>query len=217
MGAPRIEPGDWSFRLTSPPVAEPITLAQAKLALRVADDLTDDDGYISTCISAARSYLEKSFDVKIMPQKWELLLQNFPRAERIRFPFGPIQTVDYFHYLDTGFNTQSLVVGANASADVLVRLAKKPAELVLPFGKVWPAVILQTADPIAIGLSMGYLTGGSPELLPLPPEIVQAMFLLVDHWYENRSAITLGTLMKSDPIAIGVQSLMSVIGHASYN
>lgn len=217
MSAPSIASGDWSLRMTAPPAQEPVSLSQAKLALRVADDLDDDDLYISLSISAARSYLEKTYDVKVITQSWELLLQNFPRADRIRFPVGPIQTVDYFRYTDTGFNVTDIPVGNDASSGLLVRLSKVPAEIVLPFGKVWPGVTLQTADAIAIGFTAGFMLNASPNLMPIPPQIIQAIFLLTDHWYENRGAVTLGSLMKSDPIAHGVESLMASIGFSSYS
>jgi uncharacterized phiE125 gp8 family phage protein len=214
--------GDWSIACITPPASEPMTLAQAKAALRVDADLTDDDDFIGNILlPAARGYLELAYDIKIMPQTWELTLSQFPRWDRIRIPFGPVQSFAYFKYEDTGGNVQTLSMGKTGSGgdtayQILTRTARKPAELVLPFGHVWPAVVLQTADPIRIGINYGYLTGASPETLPMPASLLWAMSLLIDHGYNNRSAVTVGTLNVSKAIELGVSNLMSVLGFMSY-
>jgi hypothetical protein len=145
-------------------------------------------------------------------QQVEVTLQNFPRADRIRFPIWPVQSVDYFHYTDTADVQRSMVIGTTSAADLLARTAKKPAEVVLPFAKIWPAYVLQMADAIRIGLTVGFLSGASPDLLPIPGAAIRAMKLLIGHYYENRSAVTLGTLMKSEPLVLAVASCMSSVG-----
>lgn len=217
MGGPVVERGDWSLALVTPPASEPVTLAKAKAHLRIDPSLVDDDDWVTDCITGAREYLERAYDLKVMPQRWEMRLQNFPHDDRIRFPIGPVQAIPYFKYMDTGGNITSLTVGKGSGFDLLTRLQKKPAEIVLPFGRVWPAVILQMADPIQIGLDLGYVTGASPEVLPMPGQVRQAMYLLIDHYYNNRSAVTLGSLMRSDPLHLGVEYLMSALGFTRYD
>lgn len=217
MAGIRVQQGDWSLRPLSLPASEPITLSQAKLSLRVDDSLTDDDEYIGDLISAARSELEDEYGIKFLKQQVELTLQNFPRDDRIKIPVFPVQSVDYFNYHVADGTVGSLTIVADDTTPipgnaVLQRIWKKPAEVMLPFGHVWPAPILQAADGLRIGLTVGWLTGGSPELLPIPPAALQALRRLLSHGYDNRGAVTLGTLMKSDEIAYGVARLMANVG-----
>jgi hypothetical protein len=142
-----------------------------------------------------------------MPQTVEVTLQQFPRDDRIRLPIWPIPAVNYVKYTDVQNVTRDMIVGVDNTAEVLARLWKKPAELVLPFAKIWPPAVLQMADAVRIGLNVGF-TGQSPEF-PLPPMAIRALKLLVGHYYENRSAVTLGTLMKSDPLALAIDHLMA--------
>lgn len=204
--------GDWTWDMTVPPSAEPITLAQAKSHLRIEQDLTDFDTEITEAIQDARAYLEDGWGLKIMPQKWTMTLQQFPRADTIRLEYGPVKSVDTFTFTDTTGADFSLIEGT----DFLTRLAKKPVEIILPFGKIWPATILQTADGVQLGLTMGFAVNDSPSLKPLPPQLRRALYLLLGHFYENRSAVTVGTLNVSTNIETGVASMMSTLGYNRY-
>ena len=58
--------------LTFPPAGEPLTLAEAKLHLRV--DLNDDDALIAALISAAREQVEFLTGQRLITQTWALEL-----------------------------------------------------------------------------------------------------------------------------------------------
>jgi uncharacterized phiE125 gp8 family phage protein len=206
MGRQVLE-GDWSIRQLTMPTSEPITLAQAKDHLRISQTLTNEDADITDMIVGARSYLEGAYGIRFMPQTVEVTLQQFPRDDRIRLPIWPATVVNYVKYTDVANVERDMIVGTDNTAEVLYRLWKKPAELILPFAKIWPPAVLQMADAVRIGLTVGF-TGGSPEF-PLPVMSTRAMKLLVGHYYENRSAVTLGTLMKSDPLALAIDHLMA--------
>jgi uncharacterized phiE125 gp8 family phage protein len=60
---------------------EPITLNEAKAHLRVFG--TDDDGYITSLIAAARQSAESLTDRALLPQTWELALDEFPSIGRL--------------------------------------------------------------------------------------------------------------------------------------
>jgi hypothetical protein len=125
-----------------------------------------------------------------------------------------VQSCDYFTFEDTLGNVNPLVVGAtgDAGVQVLTRLNRKPCELVLPWAHVWPPTVLTTADPIRIGLTVGYMTAGqSPLTLPIDVNILNAMCLLISWWWDNGAAATLGSLMKSDVSAIGVDQMMASV------
>lgn len=200
---------DYSYELLVPPAAEPITLNQAKAALRIPLFITENDDTVLQAVAAARDHLESAYGIKIMPQKWRLTFGQFPRADRFRLPWGPIQSVDGFRYHSSDGSTTTMVEGVGYST----RIKRKPgAEIVLPYGAVWPGNTLRTNDAIELDVTAGWLLGGSPELLPIPPKVIQALTMLTEHFDKNRGAVTMGTLMKAEPLALGVSAMMASLG-----
>lgn len=203
-----IPPLEFSIRQLTPPATEPMTLAEAKNHLRIPDDVTELDTVIALYIASARAYLEATYSTYLVKRTIEILFQNFPRVDTMRMPIWPIQSIDYFRYTGANGTQGSLAV----DTQILTRLYKKPPELVLPWAAVWPQIVLTTADPIAVGATVGFVTASSPENLPMPAAALEAMRMLIGHQYFNGSAITLGSLMKSDPIALGVSQFMANVG-----
>lgn len=166
--------------------------------------IPDDDGLLSAYIIRARHYAEEVTNRAILPQRWKLTLQNWPgrdwtntssglgysnidayyRYNFIELPHAsPLIAVDTFAYQDSGHVQYSLA----SPTDYLVDSDREPARVVLPYGQVWPTRVLDTASPIQIGYRAGYLDAQS-----IPPPIIQAMLMLVAHWYENREAMVVG-------------------------
>jgi len=206
---------DWSLRLVTPPAAEPLTLDQVKRALRLPLDYLDEDTELAEILASARNELEQEYNIRFVVQTVELLLQNFPREPFIRFPIWPVQEVLYLKYTDTAGTVRQMEIDSlSATFAVLTRLYRKPAQVVLPFSKFWPSTILQTADPIAIGLKVGFVTGESPEGLPMPPMGLSAIKRLCEHGYRYKGAVTLGSLLTSEELKFGVSRLMANVGLA---
>ena len=63
--------------LVTAPAAEPLTLAEAKLHLRVDD--TADDALIGALITAARQHAEHDTRRALVTQTWKLALDASPR------------------------------------------------------------------------------------------------------------------------------------------
>lgn len=87
-----------SFVVTTPPAAEPITLAEARLQLKADDSVTTDDTLISALIQAAREHVEKVCERALMPQTWRVSFDTFP-AGAIEVPGGKVRTAT-LRYLD---------------------------------------------------------------------------------------------------------------------
>ena len=64
--------------LTQAPAEEPLTLAEAKIDMRVDEDFTDHDALIEALITAAREYAELICRRALITQKWQLTLDQFP-------------------------------------------------------------------------------------------------------------------------------------------
>ena len=62
----------------SPPSAEPLSLAEAKLHLRVGADITEDDGLIAALIVTARQQAEHRTGRALVSQQWRYAIDAFP-------------------------------------------------------------------------------------------------------------------------------------------
>ncbi len=213
MSTQQVQRLDFSIALLQGPTEEPLTLQQAKEHLRLPTDVgfTDFDNKLNVFIKTARGYLERNYGIRCLTQKVEVTFQNFPAEDRIRIPVWPVQSFDYFTYTRADGVTTPMLIGATDTPNVelLTRTRRKPAEICLPWAKIWPPAVLTTADAIRVGLTVGFNPNGSPLTLPLDPNIIQAMCLLLSWWWDNGAAATVGSLMKSDLSALGVDECMS--------
>lgn len=211
----QIPHGDWSLQMLQLPASEPMTLDQGKNHLRIPLDVTDFDANVGDYIKGARDYIEETYGLPIMPQKVRVNLQQFPREDRIKLPIWPVYSVDAARYYTVDGQSHTLTTGVAADfagptpPDLLVRLSKKPCEIVLPWAHIWPPVVLQMADAIQFDLTVGF-GNGSPTLQPLPPAVMQALRLLLGHEYDIGAAVTV-IGRPSEPLVLGVEAMMANI------
>lgn len=185
-----------SLKLYTAPAAEPISLAEAKLHLRV--DIADDDELITAQIKAAREYVEQLANRSLITQTWEYTLEAFPDGNQIVLPRPPLVSVTsvvYTDYTGTAATFSSLYYTVDTYAE--------PGQIVLKYGQLWPAVALATVNGVCIRYTAGYgATGAS-----VPQRLRQAILLLLGHWYENREAVQFGNLMPQE-LPFAVQALL---------
>ena len=155
-------------RTTNP--TEPVTLAEAKLHLRVDD--TAEDALIQGLISAARETCEDRTETTVPVTGWKLTLDAFPDAIKLMRP--PIASVEFVKYIDTAGVQQTL-----SPLDYVVDTASSPGYIVPAFGKAWP----ETRDQIN-AVEVEYTAGAAT-----PPAAVKAWILLaVGDMYAHREA-----------------------------
>lgn len=202
---------DFAIRQLTFPAEEPLSLQEAKAHLRIDDEITDFDSILTGYLLAGRNFLESAYNVRLLKQTVEYTIDQFPYEDRIKFRIWPIQSIDYIRVTDVKGAVSNLAYGpATDDANVArPRLFKKPAELVLGYTKLWPTTILDTADAIAFGLTVGFQTDNSPETLPLPDEVKQAMRFLLEHQFTNGSAVTQGVVGQTDLVTLGVDNFMA--------
>ena len=114
----------------SPPAAEPLTLAEAKLHLRV--DFSDDDALITALIVTARQQAEHRTGRALVSQQWRLGLDQFP-DDSLELPKPKLVSVQSVTYLDSNGTRQTL-----AGGDYEVITDGLVGRLVPAFGKSWP-------------------------------------------------------------------------------
>lgn len=190
-----------SFRELTQPAVEPLTLAQAKSHLRV--DFTDDDTYITSLITAARQYVEQVTNRAIFNRSMLLTLDYFPfpgwsttygqtyntalswyyRGMTIRLPKPALVSVESITYLAADGVTSIVIDPAKYIVDTTSELGRiSPAP-----GYTWPYQQNYLPGQVRITYTAGTY-GDGVEANNCPQTIIQAMLLLIGHWYEHREA-----------------------------
>jgi uncharacterized phiE125 gp8 family phage protein len=163
-----------SLQLVTPPAAEPVTLADAKLHLKI--DTSDDDALITRLITAARARAEWHTGRALNTQSWILWLDCWPSCGVIEIPLPPLQDV-----------SSVTVYAPDDSATVLdaatyqVDAASAPARLTLK-STVLPPTNLRAINSVAIAFTAGY--GDAAD--DVPGGFRAAILELVAFLYEHR-------------------------------
>lgn len=186
------------FHLVTPPavdattgIAEPVSLAEVKLHLRV--DIPDDDALILALISSARQMAETLTNRQLLTATWNLVLDAFPGPSLMGVPAGtpyslpghtiliakgPVQAVQAITYLDMNFDQitmppQNYVV---TSTDDLTRITPI-------FGQIWQPTLPQ------IGAVNVQFVAGYGDSTQVPEGIKHWIKLRVDSLYNQRGEV----------------------------
>ncbi len=167
--------------LVTPPAAEPITLEEARLHLRVTG--TEEDSLITSLVTASRRAAEGKTNRALMLQTWRLSLDRFPYPDNapILLPRPPFGSVTAFTYTDATGAGQTLTTGATTLVDRGVC-----AELVPAYGTVWP-VAREHPGSVQITYTAGYASAAD-----VPAEIKAWMKIHLATLYENRDLVLRG-------------------------
>ena len=157
--------------LLTEPDEEPLPLAGAKLFLRVEHD--DDDTLIAELIRAARKHVETVTGRRLVTQVWRLVLDTWPADGVLHLPLSPVTEIAAARLRgpdggETALETDAWLLDAGGR----LHIAQRPA-------------VLRPFAGIEIDLEAGY--GGAADV---PPGFVQAIRLLVAHWYEYRASVS---------------------------
>lgn len=188
------------FRVQAP-AAEPVSLAECKVAMTVDDDFTADDAFITMLIAAAREYAEGYCNRSFLTQKWCLTLDSFtdPSA-RGRGPFmgnvqiekAPIQSIDSIVYVDMAGVVQTITApgttGQTSTAPnqskFVVDLNGPVGKLAPAFGQIWP-ITLPQMSAVKINFTAGYGDDGTN----VPMLVKTWIKIRVATLYQNREEV----------------------------
>ena len=186
------------LQLITAPGDEPVSLAEAKLHLRV--DFPDDDALIVAMIAAARHHAEMLTRRQLITARWKFVLDRFPVSgclgnagqaagdpfflpgNAILLPKSPLQAVLGIDYLDTGKVLQTL-----PATDYVVDAACEPARITPVAGSTWPGTLPQIAA-VSVLFDAGYGTAAD-----VPEGIKAWIKLRVGSLYEHREDFALIT------------------------
>lgn len=195
------------IRTSDPLPEEPVLLEEIKEHLNVTSN--DDDNKIDGLITAARLYMEETLGITFMEQGFTLVYDHAelkpligrywsPPVDRALYlPRPPLLTVDEVSYVDQDGVSQTwddALYGVDAS--------NIPGRLYPAYNECWPDMRCQRQ-----ALTIEYTAGHeNPE--DIPKTWIQALKLLITHWYENPS-MTSEVDIKYTPMAF--QSLAHAI------
>jgi len=175
-----------ALKMITAPAFEPVNLTEAKLHLRV--DHTSDDAVITQLIQTARVDVETLCLHKLINQTWDYFLNGFPGGSIIEMPYPPLSSVTGVYYTpDGGAETQF------AAANYTVDTNNEPGMIYLKTTTgggqgYWPGNVLIPYNGMRIRFICGYGAGASA----VDVRAIQAMKLLIGHYYENREAVFMG-------------------------
>lgn len=190
---------DWqSLQVVTPPAAEPLTTAQAKLHLRV--DHVEEDDYIGALIVAARVHVEEVTGLALLTQTRDAKLDGWPDCRHLQLPRPPLQSVTSITYQLEDGSTSTL-----SSSSYLVDTASKPGRVFLQDSADWPSEALAPGASVTVRYVAGYGAAGSA----VPAPLVHAIRLLVGHWFTHREAVIDLGRRELVPVPMAVNYLLS--------
>jgi uncharacterized phiE125 gp8 family phage protein len=157
---------------TVEPAAEPVTLAEAKAHLRLADGSEDD--LLSGLIRAARQDVERATGMALLDQHWRLVLDRWPMNGQVNLPVHPVREI--LSVTIYGSEGEASLLDATACEADLV---SRPARLHL----------VRALDPARAmnGIEIDFRAGFGEAGTDVPDLLKRAILLLVAHWYEFRA------------------------------
>ncbi|RZU39333.1 head-tail connector protein [Edaphobacter modestus] len=218
-----------SFKVTVPPVAEPVTLDQAKAHLRV--DFDTDDLLIMGLIGAAREFCEVYSRRAFFEQTIVLSLDAFPLFTYnngtippaqmhgwpyysaywdplcIRLPRPGTVSVESIAYRDLTNTVQTL-----DPSTYYVDLTSEPARIVPMPSLTWPTTQLYLPGSVQVTYTAGSY-GDGVATNNCPRAVMAAMLLMVGHLYEHRETVSELSLKE---IPLGIKSLLDTVKFDSF-
>lgn len=162
--------------ITTPPAAEPITLAEAKLHLRV--DGSDEDTLISALITSARQRVEHLTGRALITRTLTETRDAPPTTSVLTLATGPVSAV----HAVTTTSADGAVTTLDAASYTLDE-ASIPGRLGLVSGSVW-ATDARDFLGFSVAYDAGYGTSGSDA----PGPLRDAIMLLIADAYAYRDA-----------------------------
>jgi uncharacterized phiE125 gp8 family phage protein len=160
--------------LTTPPLIEPVTLAEAKAHLRIGH--ADEDDAITRLIVSARRHLEQQTGLCFITQGWSCFRDHWPEAGDVKLPVAPVLSV-----ADVKVYGEDDVAAVIDPAHYFLDSVSRPARLVLRSARIWPPPGRE-----ANGIEIAVTAGFGAATTAVPQALREALLQLVAHWYGHR-------------------------------
>lgn len=156
-------------------VKEVLTLDEAKEFLRVTHDM--EDNLINAILIASREQAEHFTRRAFAEARREYVLDKLPDSKFIRLPMPPLNEVESIALTNEKGEVQTL-----KKESFFVDTSQEPGRIMLGSGDFWSSFRPFPISSVKVTYKSGYAS---------PPEgVKQAIKLLVQHMYDNRSMVS---------------------------
>lgn len=189
----------FSLEQSVAPASEPVSLAEARLHLRV--DHTAEDTRISALITGARVGVETATRRQLMPATWVLRLDAFPCRDDlpIELPRPPIRAVSSISYVDEAGASQVW-----DPAKYQVDKYEEPGRILPAYGESYPS----TRD-VMNAVTVTY-TAGFDDAAAVPQPYKDAMLLWLAELFLRREEGHAGSRVETVPLC--VERVLGTVG-----
>lgn len=178
----------------TPPAILPVSLAEAKLHLRIEPDVTLENTLVTGLIGAATDHLDGWTGLLgrcLVEQEWRQDFDAFGSC--LSLPLGPVISI-------------SSVTAGGDTVDPASYSLKTDAggRSRVEFNGV------SVSGPVSVTYKAGYAnTNDDPAANTVPPAIKIAIMLLVGAWYENREETAIGVSVAGLPSSVAAHALLA--------
>ena len=160
-----------TFKVTSQPTTEPLTIDDLKNRLRVTT--CDFDSELQDLLKAARIAVEDQSYRKLITQTVEMHIEDFPGTfGDIAIRLAPVSAITHIKYYDQDDTLQTV-----STDDYYANLTTTPPQVVLKESKSWPVTNLYRPNKVVITMTCGY---GAASAVP-----AAAKLAIVEHIKAN--------------------------------
>ena len=173
--------------LTAAPASTPVSLNEAKAHLDIG--YTDKDTQITALIAAATAHLDGWTGILgrcLITQSWRQDFDRFNR--RLRLPLFPVASITSVKYDDES-DVEQTIDSSNFS------LLTDDLGSYVKFIDTYAFPAIHTERP---AVRVTYVAGEAAA----PDAIKHAMLLLIRHWFDNPSAVSVGGPTQAMPMAV---------------
>ncbi|GAG43151.1 unnamed protein product, partial [marine sediment metagenome] len=164
---PSFDNSMYSLELVTAPGTIPITLAEAKLWLKVEN--TDDDALITSIITGVTSTTQLYLQRSLITQTRRVHMDCFPSDGIFRLPYPPVSAVSNVKYYN-----QSEVLTTVSTDDYETDIIREPARVLNKSTTSWPTPQLRTN-----AVQVEYVAGYGAATTDIPEDIRRAMLLMI--------------------------------------
>jgi uncharacterized phiE125 gp8 family phage protein len=213
--------------VTIGPNTEPVSMTEAKAALRIGPDDTTYDSEIARLNKAARQWVERRYGISLITQTRKQVQDKFyqysPCVSRnyqnaIQLLYPPVQSIESFFYTDEAGVEQELVEDTNFGAAGLMTPVVGAEDIDVPRLypiNTWP-LFKYIPDVVQITYVCGYGANGTF----VPETIKQAIKMVLANFFEHRLEQETGERVQIVNLEMNVDRIMStyeVFNHVGVN
>jgi len=176
-----------SAYLLTAPAAEPLSLADAKAFLRV--EHSDDDAIITSLVASARNHVEALTRCGLITQTWRIVLDRWPDNGRVAPRLGPLRSLIAARV----FNESNVASPIDVTSFVVDRAGGAIAA---------PCWSLPVPGRAIAGIELDVAVGFGDAAADVPAALLNAIRMLVAHWYENRGLVAIGQSVAMMPASV---------------